>query len=73
LKKHKSTTSGLIDVIEKYARNNLELRAKLNTETSIFTNSKGDFGRTSAIKAQNSPFPGILPFIVSYTLRIIHY
>ena len=71
--KHKSTTSGLIDVIEKYACNNHELRAKLNTETSIFRNSEGDFGRKSAIEARNSPFPGILPFIVSYTLTIIHY
>ncbi|XP_039688054.1 uncharacterized protein [Medicago truncatula] len=55
--KHKSTTSGLIDVIEKYARNNHELRAKLNIETSIFRNSEGDFGRKSAIEARNSPFP----------------
>lgn len=55
--KHKSTTSGLIDVIEKYARNDHELRAKLNTETSIFRNSEGDFGRKSAIEARNSPFP----------------
>ncbi|RHN59172.1 putative HAT dimerization domain, ribonuclease H-like domain-containing protein [Medicago truncatula] len=57
LLKHKSTTSGLIDVIEKYARNNHELRAKLNTETSIFRNSEGDFGRKSAVEARNSPFP----------------
>ncbi|XP_039687989.1 uncharacterized protein [Medicago truncatula] len=63
--KHKSTTSGLIDVIEKYARNNHELRAKLNTETSIFRNSEGDFGRKSAIEARNSPFPGILHFIMN--------
>ncbi|XP_058770291.1 uncharacterized protein LOC131643935 [Vicia villosa] len=47
--KHASTTSGLLDVIEKYANGNSELRLKLTDEMRIFKDGELDFGRKSAV------------------------
>lgn len=38
----------LLDVIEKYAYGNPDLRSKLTSEMRLFRNAKGDFGRASA-------------------------
>jgi hypothetical protein len=47
--KYKSTTSGVLDVIERYAGKDAALRSALTKEMKIFRNEEGDFGRLSAI------------------------
>ncbi|XP_058732906.1 uncharacterized protein LOC131604488 [Vicia villosa] len=47
--KHASITSGLLDVIEKHANGNSELRLKLTDEMRIFKDGELDFGRKSAV------------------------
>ncbi|XP_016185534.1 uncharacterized protein LOC107627196 [Arachis ipaensis] len=51
--KHKQTTSGLLDVIERYAYGDAYLDSKLTSEMRIFKNSEGDFGRQSAIRERS--------------------
>ncbi|CAN6305466.1 unnamed protein product [Urochloa humidicola] len=46
--KYKSTTSGVLDVIEKYAGKDVALRSALTKEMKIFRNGEGDFGRATA-------------------------
>ncbi|XLR11741.1 hypothetical protein S83_039679, partial [Arachis hypogaea] len=48
-KKHKQTTSGLLDVIERYAYGDADLNSKLTSEMRFFKNAEQDFGRQSAI------------------------
>ncbi|CAK8538852.1 unnamed protein product [Lathyrus sativus] len=55
--KHKSTTQGLLDVIEKYAYDSKELRTKLTVEMSLFKNCEGSFGRTTAVENRDEVLP----------------
>ncbi|XLR24038.1 hypothetical protein S83_051938, partial [Arachis hypogaea] len=48
--KHKQTTSGLLNVIKRYAYGDADLNYKLTSEIRIFKNAKQDFGRQSAIR-----------------------
>ncbi|XP_057740274.1 uncharacterized protein LOC130957434 [Arachis stenosperma] len=52
--KHKQTTSGLLDVIEKYAYDDPVLNSKLTSEKRIFKNAKQDFGRPSTIRKRTT-------------------
>nr|XP_025611971.1 uncharacterized protein LOC112705352 [Arachis hypogaea] len=56
--KHKQTTSGLLDVIERYAYGDADMISKLTSETRIFKNAEGDFGRQSAIRDRSTVMPG---------------
>ncbi|CAI8586277.1 unnamed protein product [Vicia faba] len=47
--KHTSTTSELLDVIEKHANGNSELQLKLTDEMRIFKDGELDFGRKSTV------------------------
>ena len=42
------TTSGVLDVIEKYAGKDFALRSSLTRELRIFRRGEGDFGRPTA-------------------------
>ncbi|XLR66433.1 hypothetical protein S83_017105, partial [Arachis hypogaea] len=53
-KKHRQTTSGLLDDIEKYAYGDSELNSKLTSEMGIFKNAEQDFERPSAIRECNT-------------------
>ncbi|KAL4294292.1 hypothetical protein AHAS_Ahas18G0213500 [Arachis hypogaea] len=55
--KHKQSTSGLLDVIEKYAYGNPELNSKLTSEMRIYKNVEDNFGRQSALHKQNTVMP----------------
>ena len=44
-----STISGLLDVLKKYAHENLPLQSKITSEMKLFRNVEHDFGRVSAI------------------------
>ncbi|XP_072076791.1 uncharacterized protein [Arachis hypogaea] len=55
--KHKQTTSGLVDVIEKYAYGDLELNSKLTSEMRIYKNAEDDFGRQSALHERSTVMP----------------
>ncbi|KAI5405254.1 hypothetical protein KIW84_052149 [Lathyrus oleraceus] len=55
--KDKSTTQGLLDVIEKYSYDSKDLRTKLTIEMSSFKNCEGSFGRTTAIENRDKVFP----------------
>ena len=46
--KYNVTTSGVLDVIEKYAGKDIALRSALTKEMKIFRNGEGDFGRATA-------------------------
>jgi hypothetical protein len=46
--KYNFTTSGVLDVIEKYAGKDYALRSALTKEMKIFRNGEGDFGRPTA-------------------------
>ncbi|XP_029143255.1 uncharacterized protein [Arachis hypogaea] len=52
--KRKKITSGLLDVIERYAYGDANLNTKLTNETRIFKNAEGDFGRQSAIRKRST-------------------
>ncbi|XLR13102.1 hypothetical protein S83_041040 [Arachis hypogaea] len=56
--KHKQTTSGLLDVIERYAYDDADLNSKLTNEMRIFKNAKGYFGRQSTIRERRTVMPG---------------
>ncbi|KAK7386773.1 hypothetical protein VNO78_27109 [Psophocarpus tetragonolobus] len=55
--KHKSTTSGFLDVIERYAHGNLELQSNLTSEMRTFKNAELDFGRVMAMRERNTVMP----------------
>ncbi|XP_061363637.1 uncharacterized protein LOC133307195 [Gastrolobium bilobum] len=55
--KHKFTTSGLLDVIERYAYGNPDLNSKLTSEMRIFKNAELDFGRPSPKRERNTVIP----------------
>ncbi|KAL4287008.1 hypothetical protein AHAS_Ahas19G0143200 [Arachis hypogaea] len=52
--KYKQTTSGLLDVIEKYAYGELELNSKLTSEIRIYKNAEDDFRRQSALRQRST-------------------
>ncbi|XP_019430195.1 PREDICTED: uncharacterized protein LOC109337636, partial [Lupinus angustifolius] len=55
--KHKFTTSGLLDVIEKYAYGDPDLLDKLTSEMRIYKNAELDFGRPAAIRERSKVMP----------------
>ncbi|XP_061374176.1 uncharacterized protein LOC133316444 [Gastrolobium bilobum] len=55
--KHALTTSGLLDVIERYAHKDEELLSKLTSELRTFNESDGDFGRNIAIRERTKVMP----------------
>ncbi|XP_058746305.1 uncharacterized protein LOC131619200 [Vicia villosa] len=55
--KNKSTTQGLLDVIEKYAYDSKYLRSKLTAEMTSFKNCEGSFGRTTAVENRDEVLP----------------
>lgn len=55
--KYHTTTSGVIDVIERYAAHDPDLRKALTAEMRIFRNAEGDFGRVTAINDRSSMLP----------------
>ncbi|KAG4399713.1 hypothetical protein AAZX31_08G274000 [Glycine max] len=55
--KHKSTTSGLLDVIERYAHGDPDLQFNLASEMRIFKNAELDFGRLVATRERNTVMP----------------
>ncbi|XLR22498.1 hypothetical protein S83_050398, partial [Arachis hypogaea] len=55
--KHKQTTSGLLDVIERYAYGDADLNSKLTSEMRIFKNVEQDLGRQFAIREQSTVMP----------------
>ncbi|XP_058756871.1 uncharacterized protein LOC131630088 [Vicia villosa] len=55
--KNKSTTQGLLDVIEKYAYDSKDLRSKLTAEMTSFKNCEGSFGRTTAVENRDDVLP----------------
>nr|XP_025664895.1 uncharacterized protein LOC112763443 [Arachis hypogaea] len=56
--KHMQTTSGLLDVIEKYSYDDPELNTKLTSEKRIYSNAEDDFGRQSALRERSTVMPG---------------
>ncbi|XLR61623.1 hypothetical protein S83_012295, partial [Arachis hypogaea] len=52
--KHKQTTFGLLDVIERYACGDADLNSKLTSEMRIFKNAKQNFERQSAIRERST-------------------
>lgn len=47
MEKYNTTTSGVIDVIERYAANDPALRKALTAEMKLFRTAAGDFGRVT--------------------------
>jgi hypothetical protein len=54
-----STISGLLDVLKKYAHENLPLQSKITSEMKLFRNVEHDFGRAFAINNRTLMPPGI--------------
>jgi len=57
--KHMSIISWLLDVLEKYAYENLPLQSKITSEMKLFRNVEHDFDRASAINNHTLMPPGI--------------
>ncbi|XP_061339275.1 uncharacterized protein LOC133285965 [Gastrolobium bilobum] len=55
--KHELTTSGLLDVIERHAYQDVDLLSNLTAEMRIFRESEFDFGRQAAIWERNKVMP----------------
>ncbi|XP_061356627.1 uncharacterized protein LOC133301047 [Gastrolobium bilobum] len=55
--KYEFTTSGLLDVIERYSYGDSELQSKLTNEMRIFKDAQSDFGRQSALRERNTVMP----------------
>ncbi|XP_039120779.1 uncharacterized protein LOC120257366 [Dioscorea cayenensis subsp. rotundata] len=53
MENHKHTISGLLDVIERYSNENLDLRSMLTSEMKFFRKAQGDFGRRNHLKGRN--------------------
>ena len=56
--KYKFTTSGVLDVIERYIGKDVALRSALTKEMKIFRNGEGDFGRSTAINDRSVMLAG---------------
>nr|XP_025608049.1 uncharacterized protein LOC112701517 [Arachis hypogaea] len=61
--KHKQTTSGLLDVIEKYSYDDPELNTKLTSEKRIYSNAEDDFGRQSTLHERSTVMTDSPPFL----------
>lgn len=57
MEKYNTTTSGVIDVIERYAANDPALRKALTAEMKLFRTAAGDFGRVTAVNDRESMLP----------------
>lgn len=57
MSKYHTTTSGVIDVIERYAAKDPDLRKALTAKMKVFRNAEGDFGRVTAINDRHSMLP----------------
>jgi hypothetical protein len=69
MSKYHTTTSGVIDVIERYAAKDPALRKALTAEMRIFRGAEGDFGRVTAIADRDTMLPGMpLYFLCSLIL-----
>ncbi|XP_058769027.1 uncharacterized protein LOC131642877 [Vicia villosa] len=55
--KNKTTTQGLLDVIEKYAYDSKDLRSKLTAEMTSFKNCEGSFGKTTTVENRDEVSP----------------
>jgi hypothetical protein len=55
---HETTTSGMLDVIEKYAYDSRDLRTKLIAEMRAFRSCEGSFVRKTAIEDRTEVLPG---------------
>ncbi|KAK2443315.1 hypothetical protein QL285_014429 [Trifolium repens] len=55
---HETTTSDMLDVIEKYAYDSRDLRIKLTAEMRAFRSCEGSFGRKTAIEDRTEVLPG---------------
>jgi hypothetical protein len=55
---HETTTSAMLDVIEKYAYDSRDLRIKLTAEMRAFGRSQGSFGRKTAVEDRTEVLPG---------------
>jgi hypothetical protein len=72
MSKYHTTTSGVIDVIERYAAKDPALRKALTKEMRIFRGAEGDFGRVTAIADRDTMLPGMpLYFLCSFILIFI--
>nr|XP_034570652.1 uncharacterized protein LOC117835402 [Setaria viridis] len=56
--KYSFTTSGVLDIIEKYAGKDIALRSSLTREMRIFRMGEGDFGRSTAINDRQHMLAG---------------
>ncbi|XP_022894133.1 uncharacterized protein LOC111408626 [Olea europaea var. sylvestris] len=57
MENHKQTILGLLDVIERYAYDQPDLRSKLTGEMRLFRQAQGDFGRLSAVADRHKMAP----------------
>ncbi|XP_022866459.1 uncharacterized protein LOC111386236, partial [Olea europaea var. sylvestris] len=57
MENYKQTISGLLDVIERYAYGQPDLRSKLTGEMRLFRRAQGDFGRLSAVANHHKMAP----------------
>jgi hypothetical protein len=74
--KYHTTTSGVIDVIKRYASKDPALRKALTTEMGIFRNAEGDFGRVTAISDRRTMLPGmchVISFVIHYASSCAYY
>ncbi|XP_022883882.1 uncharacterized protein LOC111400724 [Olea europaea var. sylvestris] len=57
MENHKQTISGLLDLIERYAYDQPDLRSKLTGEMKLFRQAQGDFRRLSAVTDRHKMAP----------------
>jgi hypothetical protein len=65
--KYNFTTSGVLDVIEKYAGKDIALRSALTKEMKIFRNGEGDFGRATAKNDRHLMLAGKSAIVAHFT------
>ena len=53
-----TTTTGLLDVIERYTHRDSQLQTKLTSEKIIYNNVELDFGRQGVLDERNTVMPG---------------
>ena len=56
--KHRNTQSDILELIDRYTHEDLELQDKLNEGMRIYKNSEGDFARRVAIHERNTVMLG---------------
>jgi len=65
--KYNFTTSGVLDVIEKYAGKDVALRSALTKEMKMFRNGEGDFGRPTAKNDRHVMLAGKSAVVVHFS------